>query len=54
MSTEDILLWGAVLCLAFIAGAAIYFDLASFRRSKRLSADHDLGPSRPHQPKPRS
>lgn len=38
MSAEDILLWGAVLCLAFIAGAAIYSGLASFSRSKRPSA----------------
>ncbi|MBN9551204.1 MAG: hypothetical protein J0H31_20660 [Alphaproteobacteria bacterium] len=53
MSTEDIPLWVAVFCLGFIAGAAIYFDLASFRRSKRLSADHDFGcHPRPHQPKP--
>lgn len=40
MSAEDILLWGAVLCLGFIAGVAIYFEMASFRRSKRRSAGH--------------
>ncbi|TIW04181.1 MAG: hypothetical protein E5V77_01325 [Mesorhizobium sp.] len=48
MVTEDFLLWGAVLCLGFIAGAAIYFERASFRRSKGLSASHG---SRPHHPK---
>ncbi|BCM20892.1 hypothetical protein [Mesorhizobium sp. J8] len=40
MSAEDILLWGAVLVLGFIAGAAIYFESASFRESERLSASH--------------
>ncbi|TIW05599.1 MAG: hypothetical protein E5V74_02270 [Mesorhizobium sp.] len=43
MATEDFLLWGAVLCLGFIAGAAIYFEQASFRRSKGLSASHGFG-----------
>ena len=38
MSAEDILLWGAVLVLGFIAGAAIYFESASFRKSERLPA----------------
>ncbi|AZO05449.1 hypothetical protein EOA27_04910 [Mesorhizobium sp. M2A.F.Ca.ET.037.01.1.1] len=52
MVTEDFLLWGAVLCLGFIAGAAIYFERASFRRSKGLSASHGFGRrSRPHHPK---
>ncbi|TGQ05684.1 MULTISPECIES: hypothetical protein [unclassified Mesorhizobium] len=55
MATEDFLLWGAVPCLGFIAGAAIYFERASFRRSKGLSASHGFGRhSRPHQPKSRN
>ncbi|OBQ57816.1 hypothetical protein EB233_08590 [Mesorhizobium erdmanii] len=53
MSAQDFLLLGAVLCLVFIAGAAIYFDLATFRRSKHLSASQGFGhvsPSRqPHK-----
>ncbi|MGX7876750.1 hypothetical protein ACVDG5_032415 [Mesorhizobium sp. ORM6] len=43
MSAGDILLWAAVPCLGFIAGAALYFELASFKRSKRLSASHGVG-----------
>ena len=43
MVTEDFLLWGAVLCLGFVAGAAIYFEAASFRRSKSLSGSHGFG-----------
>lgn len=44
MSVEDILMWGAVLCLAFIAGAAVYFELAAYRRIHHSSGD-DLGRS---------
>ncbi|MDG4887871.1 MULTISPECIES: hypothetical protein [unclassified Mesorhizobium] len=40
MSAEDILLWGAVLCLGLLAGVAIYFELASFKRSRRSPASH--------------
>ncbi|WP_292495139.1 hypothetical protein [Mesorhizobium sp.] len=55
MATEDFLLWGAVLCLGFIAGAAIYFEQASFRRSKSLSGNHGFGRrSPPRQPKSRN
>jgi hypothetical protein len=52
MSTQDILLWGAMLCLGFIGGAAIYFEMASSKRSKRPTASH--GPEgHSHQPKTR-
>ena len=50
MSAEDVLLWGAVLCLGFIAGVAIYFELASFKRSRRSPTTHGFERrSRSHQ-----
>lgn len=53
MSVEDILLLGAVLCLGFIAGATIYFEMASLRKHKRLSAGY--GPEeRLQRPKTRT
>ncbi|WP_189343925.1 MULTISPECIES: hypothetical protein [unclassified Mesorhizobium] len=49
---EDILLWGAVLCLTFIAGAAIYFELPSSKTGKHPSAGYGFGRrSRSRRPK---
>ncbi|CDX16763.1 exported hypothetical protein [Mesorhizobium sp. ORS 3324] len=54
MSAEDILFWGAALCLALIAGAAIYFELPSSKRGKGPPASYGFGRrSRSRQPKAR-
>jgi hypothetical protein len=34
MSAGGILFWGVLLCLAWIAGIGIYFEMASSRRRK--------------------
>lgn len=54
MSAEDILLLGAVLCLAFVAGAVIYIELPPSRRGRHPPASYGFGRhSRHRQPKTR-
>ncbi|WP_192248504.1 hypothetical protein [Mesorhizobium silamurunense] len=45
MTAEDILLWGAVLSLASMAGAALYLELPSSKRGKRAPASFGFGRS---------
>lgn len=54
MSTGGILFWGVLLCLAWIVGIGIYFEMTSSRRRKPSAVSYGFGRrSRPRHPKTR-
>jgi len=54
MSAGGILFWGILLCLVWIAGVGIYFEMASSKRRKLGAVSHGFDRrSRPRHPKTR-